>query len=89
MVSIATERSSRVNAVTLPSSIDDRISLCILRRVVSVVSCNLVDRIGTDLIVFVNAVSGSCLYIVKGPLPVPCRSSIVILNAASQALQTS
>ena len=41
-----------------------------------VVSCNLVDHIGTDLIVFVNVVSGSCLYIVRGPLPVPCRCSI-------------
>ena len=54
-----------------------------------VVSCNLVDHIGTDLIVFVNAVSGSCLYIVRGPLPVPCRCSIAILNASSQALFAS
>ena len=52
-----------------------------------VVSCNLVDHIGTDLIVFVNTVSGSCLCIVRGPLPVPCYSSIAILNASSQALQ--
>ena len=54
-----------------------------------VVSCNLADHIGTDLIDFVNTVSGSCLYIVRGPLPVPCRCSIAILNASSQALFAS
>ena len=54
-----------------------------------VVSCNLVDHIGTDLIVFVNAANGSCLCIVRWPLPVPCYCSIAILNASSQALQTS
>ena len=36
VVSKAAERSSRVNAVTLPSSTDDRISLWILRRSLSV-----------------------------------------------------
>ena len=57
----------------------------------TVVSCNLVDHIGSNLMVFVivNAVSGSCLYIVRGPLPVRCRFSIAILNAPSQALFAS
>ena len=36
MVSKAAERSSNVSAVTLPASIDARISLCILNRAVSV-----------------------------------------------------
>ena len=36
MVSKAAERSSKVSAVTLPASVDARISLWILRRAVSV-----------------------------------------------------